>query len=235
MSPLAEKLLSKFYKNDEHPYYKYEQLIAGCIDGCSVVLDAGCGRTAPVLRKFQAAGRRLIGVDLVDPRDVSSDIEYHCCDLKAVPVESGSVDLVISRSVFEHLTEPEKVYAEMSRILKPGGHLIFLTANLYDYGTIIARLVPNKLHGKIVKWVEGRSEEDTFPVAYKTNSEPAVNRLSLNSGFSVNNFIYLNQYPNYFLFNGVLFYIGYLYERLTTKYHFLRKLRGWILVDLVKK
>ena len=36
-------------------------------------------------------------------------------------VESGSVDLVVSVSVLEHVRDPRKVVAEIFRILKPGG------------------------------------------------------------------------------------------------------------------
>ena len=47
---------------------------------------------------------------------------------------------------------------------------MFLTANMWDYGTLVARAVPNRFHAGIVKVVEGRAEEDTFPIAYKTNT-----------------------------------------------------------------
>jgi ubiquinone/menaquinone biosynthesis C-methylase UbiE len=165
---------------------------------------------------------------------MAEGIEYHQADLGAIPVDSGTVDLVISRSVFEHIEDPQSVYQEAYRILKPGGHLVFLTANIWDYGTAVARLVPNRFHSKVVKVVEGRPEEDTFPTAYKTNSPSVVDRLAKGAGFRVHSFEYLNQYPNYFMFNGALFLVGVGYERLTSRFHSLRFLRGWILVTLRK-
>lgn len=234
MTALAEKFQSYFYNNDAHPYRLFDASVAGLLKPSDVLLDAGCGRTVPVLKKYLGRASRLIGVELVNFTEVPAGIETYNADLAQIPLPDASVDLIISRSVFEHLQDPESVYQEFSRILRPGGRVVFLTANMWDYGTLIAKLVPNKFHAKIVKAVEGRAEEDTFPIAYKTNTPNDVRRLSSNAGLQVSNFEYLNQYPNYLMFNGFLFLFGVVYERLTSKFNSLRFLRGWILVTLKK-
>jgi SAM-dependent methyltransferase len=235
MTRLAERLLDKYYGNSVHPYREFEEVALGLLTKPDmVVLDAGCGRTVPVLRRFAGRAGRLIGVDLVDFTDVPDGIETHKADLAALPLAAESVDLIISRSVFEHLDKPNQVYREFRRVLKPGGCIVFLTANLWDYGTLVARLVPNRFHGRVVRFVEGRAEEDTFPTAYKTNTPGAVRRLSQDSGLQVADFRYLSQYPNYLMFNGVLFFIGMCFEKLISRVDVLRFLRGWILVTLQK-
>jgi SAM-dependent methyltransferase len=234
MTALAEKFRKHFYSDEFHPYRVFERRVDELLRPESVLLDAGCGRTLPVLRKYLGKAKSLIGVELVEFSGVPDGIETYNTDLAHIPVADGSVDLIMSRSVFEHLVDPDSVYREFMRILKPGGYVVFLTANMWDYGTIFARLIPNQYHAKIVKRVEGRAEEDTFPTAYRTNTRADVDRLSKASGLIVESFEYLNQYPNYLMFNGLLFLLGVGYERLTTQFKILRLLRGWILVTLKK-
>ncbi|HEY1092173.1 MAG TPA: class I SAM-dependent methyltransferase [Burkholderiaceae bacterium] len=234
MTALSDRLLAKYYGNAVHPYRHFENLAGELLPSGGTLLDAGCGRTAPVLKKFQGRAGRLIGVELVDFTEALPGIETYNADLGKLPIESACVDLIISRSVFEHLADPASVYAEAFRVLKPGGRLVFLTANLWDYGTVAARLVPNRLHARVVKYVEGRAEEDTFPTQFKTNSKSEIERLAAGSGLELSRIEYLNQYPNYFMFNGALFYLGMLFERLTSRFDALKFLRGWLLVTLQK-
>jgi SAM-dependent methyltransferase len=234
MTTLSETLQRKYYANNLHPYRIYEQRVGHLLTPRAVLLDAGCGRTVPVLRKYLGRAQRLIGVELVDFTDVPPGIEAYNADLSNMPLADASVDLIMSRSVFEHLTDPESVYREFARVLRPGGAVVFLTANMWDYGTLVARLVPNRFHARIVKQVEGREEEDTFPTAYRTNTRADVERLAASSGMAVESFDYLSQYPNYLMFNGALFFLGMCYEKLISRFEILRFLRGWILVTLRK-
>lgn len=234
-SALAHRLLERWYADVPHPYRLFERRIDELMgQGTRVLLDAGCGRTVPVLRKYLGRAERLIGIELVEFTDVPPGIETHNADLGSLPLEDASVDLIVSRSVFEHLTDPDAVYLEFGRVLRPGGRVVFLTANMWDYGTLVARLVPNRLHGRIVKAVEGRAEEDTFPTAYRTNTRGDVDRLSAAAGLHVESFEYLSQYPNYLLFNGLAFAVGAAFENVIRRVEFLKLLRGWILVTLVK-
>lgn len=234
MSALAQRLLERHYAERAHPYRLFEAKVEGLLSAGSTILDAGCGRTAPTLRKYVGRARRLVGVDLVDFRDVPQGIETYKTDLATLPLRDSEVDLIFSQSVFEHLVDPEAVYREMSRVLRPGGAIVFLTANMWDYGTQIARLIPNRYHAKIVKTVEGRAEEDTFPTAYKSNTRRDVERLAADAKLRVESFEYLSQYPNYLMFNGPLFFVGMCFEKLIHRYDALRLLRGWILVTLRK-
>lgn len=235
MSSLAVRLRERYYRTELHPYRIFERRVESMVEpGRTVLLDAGCGRTVPVLRKFQGKAARLIGVELVDFTDVPPGIETHKSDLGRMPLADASVDLIMSRSVFEHLTDPAAVYRELARVLRPGGRVVFLTANIWDYGTMVARLVPNRFHARVVKTVEGRQEEDTFPTAYRTNSRADVAVLATASGFKVTSFEYLSQYPNYLMFNGVLFFLGMCFEKLISRFESLRYLRGWIFVTLEK-
>jgi SAM-dependent methyltransferase len=232
VSEAAERLLQRYYGDSPHPYRLFEDRVGEAIAPNSVLLDAGCGRAVPVLRKFTGRAARLIGVELVDFTDVPAGIETFRTDLAAIPLPDASVDVVMSRSVFEHLDDPAAVYREFARILRPGGVVIFLTANMWDYATLAARAIPNRFHSRIVRYAEGRKEEDVFPTRYRTNTRRAVERLAAQAGLAIESFEYLGQYPNYLMFNAGLFLLGTAYDKIVSRFDGLRFLRGWILVTL---
>lgn len=234
MTALSEKLQRKYYASETHPYRIFERRVDNLLKPEATLLDAGCGRTVPVLKTYLGRAGRLIGVELVEFTDVPAGIETYNADLATLPLPDASVDLIMSRSVFEHLTDPGPVYREFSRVLCPGGAVVFLTANMWDYGTLAARLVPNRFHAKIIRHVEGRAEEDTFPTAYKTNTPDDVKRLAASAGLRIESFDYLSQYPNYLMFNGALFFLGMCFEKLISRFESLRFLRGWIMVTMRK-
>lgn len=234
MTKLSEKIKDILFHDIPHPYKILETAIAETLKPGQVIVDAGCGFTAPVLRKFKNKGCRLIGVDLVDFKISDPDLELHKANLGQLPLADNSADIIYARSVIEHVTNPDEVYGEFFRALKPGGLLIFLTANKWDYASIIARIVPNRFHAKIVSAAEGRQEDDVFPTAYKSNTYRAVRRHAHNAGFVIEDFQYLGQYPNYIMFNAFLFLIFSLYERLIMAVPLFKYVRGWIFVTLRK-
>lgn len=233
MTAFAQRLKDRYFPG-EHPYRLFEHEVETLLQPEHTLLDAGCGRTAPILAKFRGRARRLIGIDLVDFEGASKDLELYRCDIGAMPIESGCVDVAMARSVMEHVTDPARVYREMHRVLRPGGHFIFLTANLWDYASIIAKLIPNRFHPWIVSKTEGRAQHDVFPVAYRTNTRRAVERWSRQTGFEIASFRYLGQYPSYFMFNGALFLMATGYEKIIGKVGALNFLQGWVFVMLRK-
>ena len=234
VTALADRLRERFYRDEEHPYRVFQAEVAKHLLPGATLLDAGCGRTAPVLERFRGRAARLIGIDLVDFRSDATDLELYRCDLASMPVESNSVDVVMARSVMEHVTHPRQVYSEVYRVLRPGGIFIFLTANLWDYASVVAKLVPNRFHPWIVARTEGRREEDVFPIAYRTNTRRAVRHWAAQTGFHVEQFRYLGQYPSYFQFNAALFALATAYQKAVSHVQALNFLDGWILASLRK-
>jgi SAM-dependent methyltransferase len=234
MGTLAERLNARYYKGAIHPFNVFGQTVRETLPIGATLLDAGCGRSAPVLSAFRGIAERLIGVDLIDFTVSSPDLELYKADISCVPLADSSIDLVMSRSVMEHVRQPLAAFREMHRLLKPGGHFIFLTANLWDYVSIAAGLIPNRFHPWIVSHIAGRRIENVFPTQYRCNTSSAIRRYATLSGFRVEKLEYLSQYPAYFMFNGFLFLLGTGYEKFINKYSALAFLRGWILADLIK-
>jgi SAM-dependent methyltransferase len=177
----------------------------------------------------------LYGIDLVEFSVRCDDLfllNEDVSDMRSIT--ENAIDLAFSRSVMEHVKDAEAAYREIFRVLKPGGKYIFLTPNRYDYASIIASLVPNRFHSRIVRCSEGRADIDTFPTFYKSNSFARIRKLAGTTGFEVLELRRLGQYPAYLQFNRVLFWLGCLYEKALEKSKLLDCLKGWLICTLRK-
>lgn len=101
------------------------------------VLDYGCGH-GYVLAHYARNGATVVGVDVTD-RAVELSRERFALlgldgtfvrgDGATVPAESDSFDVVCSMGVLHHIPEPQRVVAELARVLRPGGQLIVMVYN----------------------------------------------------------------------------------------------------------
>jgi SAM-dependent methyltransferase len=107
----------------------------GRIPTGATVLDIGCGAGTDLLLAARRAGPRgrAIGVDMTEAMRHRAVQGAEACGLKHVdvrngdatrlPVDDGSVDVVISNGVLNLVPEKERVVAEIARVLKPGGRV----------------------------------------------------------------------------------------------------------------
>lgn len=77
MTALANKFMRKYFSQQEHPYRTFEKMVDSLLCSNYTLLDAGCGRAAPVLSKFHGKAARLIGVDLVDFNETIPGLELY--------------------------------------------------------------------------------------------------------------------------------------------------------------
>lgn len=218
-----------------HPFRQLEWAIDRLLPAHGTVLEIGCGRNAPMLTKIKGKADQLIGIDLVEftnPDPELTLIPGDACHMTAIA--DRSVDLIFSRSVMEHIQDVHACYREVARVLKPGGCYIFLTPNFFDYISLIAWIVPNRLHPMLVRATEGRAEEDTFPTFYRSNTRRAIRDAANRNGLMIDDFGYLGQYPASMMFSETLFRIMARYEKFLewSGAHFLQ---GWIICTLRPK
>jgi len=123
------KYIVTFEDNEMRQFYKYEgklatypiiEFIAKYSNRCyGKLVDIGCGNK-PYMDYF-ARVDKVIGLDIANDK---ADI---VANAKSLPVKSNSIDVVLCNQVIEHESEPEKIIAEIPRILKEGG-ILFLSA-----------------------------------------------------------------------------------------------------------
>ena len=104
------------------------------------IVDLGCGSGVECFIAARLVGRtgQVIGVDMLEPMielarqgqaPVAANLGYDNLDfrngyLEALPVESESVDVVISNCVMNLSVDKRRAYAEIHRILRPGGRMV---------------------------------------------------------------------------------------------------------------
>ena len=105
---------------------------------CEHALDLGCGTgySSSILRqRFPAA--TVVALDLALPMLKVAQEQLHgtaltevallCADAQTLPLLSDSVDLVFSSLALQWSSEPSRVFAEIERVLKPGGVALLST------------------------------------------------------------------------------------------------------------
>ena len=96
-----------------------------------VLLDAGCGGglLAPHVRD---KGYRHVGVDLGRPglrHAAGQGMAVVNGDVTALPLATGSVDVVAAGEILEHVTDLSGTVAELCRVLRPDGLVVLDTVN----------------------------------------------------------------------------------------------------------
>lgn len=94
-------------------------------------LGSGAGNDVFVARHEVGAEGRVIGVDMTpdmiararaNARKLGFDnVEFRLGEIEHLPVESGSIDAIISNCVLNLLPDKAPAFAEMFRVLRPGG------------------------------------------------------------------------------------------------------------------
>jgi SAM-dependent methyltransferase len=230
----CDRLFQKYYAGRKFHDSLYRDLIAKYLRRGELVLEAGCGRYMTFCKEFSGMAR-VVGVDLesaleTDNREAPFGVR---ADLGRLPFPAACFDLVISRSVVEHLAEPAQVFHEFFRVLRPGGRVVMITPNKYDYVSLIAAASPYRLHRLLVSKIFEVPEHDVFPTFYRANTLSSIRDAMNSAGFAEKELGTINHYPAYLMFSPVLFRLGVLYERLTSLKP-LEGLRGSILCAFEK-
>lgn len=156
-------------------------------------MDLGCGHNllppwrAEQERQLIARAGTVTGLDYDFAALQQNQVIHNRVrgDVSKLPFTDNTFDLVTSNMVFEHLEEPQVQMAEIFRVLKPGGTLIFHTPNKYGYGVMAAGLVPEGLK-KTLSWIlQGRKSEDVYPTFYRINSSSMISDVAARIGFNV--------------------------------------------------
>jgi SAM-dependent methyltransferase len=107
-------------------------------DAPDLVMDLGCGQGASA-ELFRAYNPKIrwVGVDIPDSHEAgqpaATDGPVVRYDGVRLPFRSGSVPLIYSHQVLEHVRHPGRLIGEIARVLCTGGTLIGSTSQFEPY------------------------------------------------------------------------------------------------------
>ncbi|HUV42552.1 MAG TPA: class I SAM-dependent methyltransferase [Patescibacteria group bacterium] len=99
------------------------------------ILDIGCadGTFTKVILDYSKADL-VVGIDVLPPSVAyakkkfarSKKLRFRVAQAEDLPFDNNEFDAVFALEVLEHVFKPEKVLAEIKRVLKKGGYVVFL-------------------------------------------------------------------------------------------------------------
>lgn len=113
------------------------QLVAGIAIAGKSVLDIGAGTGGPALALINRFGaRHVIGIDieqsvldragiLAQAEQLEKRVNFHRVAPGPLPFPDAHFDVVFSKDTFVHIADKALLFAEMFRVLKPGGSCVF--------------------------------------------------------------------------------------------------------------
>lgn len=214
-----EANIDGFTKNDGTVMF-YALVHAAILQtGAKRILDFGAGRgafwyinTKQEGSLFRKKLRDMRSEDVhVTACDISQAVESHpCSDAQVVfdpaeplPFNDQEFDIVVTDMTLEHIEDSDSLSKELLRVVKKGGYICARTPNKWGYVALIASLVPNRFHAKVLRNVQpNRAEKDVFPTHYKLNTRKSLKKHFPDAKVEVTGFFATPEYH----FNSVFVY-----------------------------
>jgi len=231
-----KELMYKYYRSNKNwldGTKEFHNLCKRHIHNGHTVLELGAGPGGLTSGFINRICRELHGVDIdnqiSDNPYLSKAVIY---DGNRLPFDDNSYEIVCSDFVNEHLQKPQKIAAEIYRVLKPGGKYIFRTPNLYHYVSLFAKFTPLFMHKAIANRLRSKKRGDTSNIHktyYRFNSRKACCEILENAGLKILEFFLIEKDPSYGRNLIALFYIFMFYERLVNSSKIFENIRANIL------
>jgi 2-polyprenyl-6-hydroxyphenyl methylase/3-demethylubiquinone-9 3-methyltransferase len=187
----------------------YETVVAREMNARSgqIVADVGGGKSCPFAKHRRPdLGTRIIAVDVApDELRENHDVdETRVANIMVdLPFTAGEVDMIVSRSVLEHLTDLEAFVARSAASLKPGGAFIHLVPLRNAPFALVNRALPAWLSRRVMYFFHPRTVGICgFPAYYDRCDVTSLPKLLDRHGFEVEECrvsYYQSRYYNFFV------------------------------------
>lgn len=231
--PFVDSLFDRYYPKAlgyGDATIRFHQLCRDKIPHGASILEIGAGAANETTGYLAAIGP-------VTAVDVSSEVlanpavtVANVFDGRKLPYADGQFDACVSNYVLEHVPDPARHFAEVARVLKPGGNYIIRTPNLLHYVAAVSRLLPHSIHVAIANRLRALPSDshEPWPTTYRANRPAVLQRLARDAGLVTDVCVTVECEPSYAKGSAVLFFPMMLYERLVNSSEFFANIRGSI-------
>jgi SAM-dependent methyltransferase len=118
------------------------------------LLEVGCGIGTDLVR-FAQGGAVVTGVDLSETAIELARMNFHLrgvtphdlriANAEALPYADDSFDVVYAHGVIQYTADPARLIGECHRVLRPGGHAIFMVYNRVSWLNALSKLMNVRL------------------------------------------------------------------------------------------
>lgn len=197
----------------------YEQIVTRYMnsEAGQLVVDVGGGKSCPFAKhRDPAMGTSIVAVDISEEEmKYNTDVdEKRVTDIiQSLPFDAAEVDLLVSRSVLEHLESLESFIINSTQVLKSGGYIVHLFPSRFAPFALINQALPNSLSRRVLYFFIPESKGiGGYPAYYDNCYYSAIRKLLKQHGFDLVD-VHLSYYQSpYFAFFVPLFVISAIYE-----------------------
>ncbi len=140
---VAPRLLRPLYRRVADDVAALPELVA--MSEISAVLEIGSGPGELALEVARRLpGAEVVGIDLAvamiqraveraHAEGLGEHVRFVLADAAALPVADGTFDVTVSTLSLHHWADPATVFAEIARVLRPGGAALIYDLRLFAY------------------------------------------------------------------------------------------------------
>ena len=172
-------------------FVRYNEVVKDAVNAMprhAVVVDVGGGTTCPFARFLKPGAHTIVIALDISEDQLRPNNDVHgklVADVvKSLPFVNGTIDLITSRSVLEHLGDVAGFVRHSSEVLKPGGYWIHLFPSKFAPFAIINQMLPKACSRALVHtFFPSQKGICGFPALYDACYCSAIVNLLHKNGF----------------------------------------------------
>lgn len=188
------------------------------VPGVRLVADVGGGRSCPFARfRQRGSGIQIAAVDVTaEAMQGNSDVDdKRVADVvqDGLPFGAEEVDLIVSRSVLEHLRDVDRFVTNCRAVLAPGGRCVHVFSCRRSPFAVLNRLLPERLAAGLLFFLRPAAKDICGYAAYYDRCyHSAMTKVFERNGFEVEETFVAYHSSGYYAFFVPLFLLSALYE-----------------------